>query len=149
MLARALGESSGATSYHLRQLARYGIVVDVTSRDNKHERWWELQSKIIEVHTATGSRRYSQAASEYRLRILERDAEATAQYLEDERILTAAWREASLVRNRTLLVTTKELNRLHDALDELLRPFWPENRAKPLLGARRVYVAIRLLPLRA
>ena len=32
MLARRYGESSGATSYHLRQLARYGFVEDDASR---------------------------------------------------------------------------------------------------------------------
>ena len=40
MLARDVGESSGATSYHLRQLARHGLVVEDTERGNAKERWW-------------------------------------------------------------------------------------------------------------
>jgi DNA-binding transcriptional ArsR family regulator len=147
-LARVLGESSGATSYHLRQLARYGIVVEVAIHGNKRKRWWKLQSRIIKVQTGTGSRAQSLAAAQYRLRILEQDAEVTAQYLEDEMTLSVPWREASLVRNRILLVTPKELVRLHDSLDELLKPFWPENRSAPPPAAKRVYVAIRTLPLR-
>lgn len=40
-LAERLGESSGATSYHLRQLAAHGFVEDDTSRGKGRERWWK------------------------------------------------------------------------------------------------------------
>lgn len=39
-LAAELGESSGSTSYHLRQLERHGFVKEVESRGTKRERWW-------------------------------------------------------------------------------------------------------------
>ncbi|WP_031085842.1 ArsR/SmtB family transcription factor [Streptomyces sp. NRRL WC-3549] len=39
-LAERLGESSGATSYHLRQLAAYGFVEDDPTRGKGRERWW-------------------------------------------------------------------------------------------------------------
>jgi DNA-binding transcriptional ArsR family regulator len=39
-LADRLGESSGATSYHLRQLATYGFVEDDPNRGKGRERWW-------------------------------------------------------------------------------------------------------------
>ncbi|WP_123739167.1 winged helix-turn-helix domain-containing protein [Salana multivorans] len=39
-LARALGESSGQTSYHLRQLERHGFVEDDPRRTGGRERWW-------------------------------------------------------------------------------------------------------------
>ena len=38
-VARALGESSGTTSYHLRLLARHGLVREVESA-SRRERWW-------------------------------------------------------------------------------------------------------------
>lgn len=40
-LAQRLGESSGATSYHLRQLAEYGFVEDDPERGKGRERWWK------------------------------------------------------------------------------------------------------------
>ncbi|WP_329229404.1 MULTISPECIES: winged helix-turn-helix domain-containing protein [unclassified Streptomyces] len=40
-LAERLGESSGATSYHLRQLATYGFVEDAPERGKGRERWWK------------------------------------------------------------------------------------------------------------
>jgi len=39
-LARALDESSGQTSYHLRQLERHGFVEDDPAHTGGRERWW-------------------------------------------------------------------------------------------------------------
>ncbi|WP_415947533.1 ArsR/SmtB family transcription factor [Streptomyces sp. KLOTTS4A1] len=39
-LAERLGESSGATSYHLRQLASAGLIEDDPERGKGRERWW-------------------------------------------------------------------------------------------------------------
>jgi DNA-binding transcriptional ArsR family regulator len=47
MLAERLGESSGATSYHLRQLATYGFVVDAPERGKGRERWWQAAEQGI------------------------------------------------------------------------------------------------------
>ncbi|MGW8765573.1 ArsR/SmtB family transcription factor [Streptomyces sp. NPDC055815] len=40
-LAERLGESSGATSYHLRQLAAHDFIVDDPTRGKGRERWWK------------------------------------------------------------------------------------------------------------
>lgn len=39
-LAQRLGLNSGATSYHLRQLAEYGLIEDDPERGSKRDRWW-------------------------------------------------------------------------------------------------------------
>ena len=46
-LGGELGESSGSTSYHLRQLAGAGLVVEDEGRGNGRERWWRA------AHSAT------------------------------------------------------------------------------------------------
>ncbi|NWF30117.1 helix-turn-helix transcriptional regulator [Streptomyces sp. PKU-EA00015] len=40
-LAEKFGESSGSTSYHLRQLAAHGFVEDDPGRGKGRERWWK------------------------------------------------------------------------------------------------------------
>ena len=40
-LAKALGESTGTTSYHLRLLAGTGFVTELRDRAKGRERWWE------------------------------------------------------------------------------------------------------------
>jgi DNA-binding transcriptional ArsR family regulator len=44
-LAAKLGESSGATSYHLRQLAAHGFIEDAPEHGKGRERWWKAVHK--------------------------------------------------------------------------------------------------------
>ena len=53
-LAARLGESSGATSYHLRQLAEYGFVEDDPKRGTGRERWWKSAYGSVRVDSASG-----------------------------------------------------------------------------------------------
>jgi DNA-binding transcriptional ArsR family regulator len=50
-LGAALGQSSGAMSYHLRQLAQYGFVVEDEGHSGGRERWWRSahRSTIIDA----------------------------------------------------------------------------------------------------
>ena len=41
-VARALGESAGTTSYHLRKLADLHLIEEVRERSAGRERWWRL-----------------------------------------------------------------------------------------------------------
>src|SRR3954464_4581626 len=45
-LGRAIGESSGSTSYHLRQLAAYGFVEEVEGGGTTRERWWRARHRL-------------------------------------------------------------------------------------------------------
>src|SRR5436190_1917741 len=50
-LGERLGESSGATSYHLRQLEKSGFVREDTTRGSGRERWWERVPESISIDT--------------------------------------------------------------------------------------------------
>jgi DNA-binding transcriptional ArsR family regulator len=41
-VARALGESTGTTSYHLRKLAEQHLIEEIPERSGGRERWWRL-----------------------------------------------------------------------------------------------------------
>jgi DNA-binding transcriptional ArsR family regulator len=45
-LAERFGESSGSTSYHLRQLDRFGFVVEDEDQRSKRERRWRAAAKF-------------------------------------------------------------------------------------------------------
>lgn len=49
-LGRLLGESSGQTSYHLRQLERFGFVEDDPEHTGGRERWWKPVGFSIDGH---------------------------------------------------------------------------------------------------
>lgn len=50
-LGERLGESSGATSYHLRQLERYGFVETCPDRGTGRERWWRRVEGRLTIST--------------------------------------------------------------------------------------------------
>ncbi|MFF9562682.1 ArsR/SmtB family transcription factor [Leifsonia sp. NPDC014704] len=52
MLAERLGESSGATSYHLRQLAKHDIIFEDTERGSGRERWWRMAPGGVTIGSA-------------------------------------------------------------------------------------------------
>lgn len=51
-LGRALGESSGSTSYHLRQLERFGFVGDDAEQPSGRERRWRALHDVTEFPLA-------------------------------------------------------------------------------------------------
>ncbi|NHN56435.1 helix-turn-helix transcriptional regulator [Calidifontibacter sp. DB0510] len=48
-LADRLGLNSGATSYHLRQLADAGLIEDDAERGNARDRWWRAAHRSTET----------------------------------------------------------------------------------------------------
>jgi DNA-binding transcriptional ArsR family regulator len=51
-LATRLGLNTGATSYHLRQLAQAGFVVDDPELGNARDRWWKAAHQSTTTDTA-------------------------------------------------------------------------------------------------
>ena len=45
-LAELLGTNTGATSYHLRQLAEVGLVVEDPDRGSGRQRWWQAAHDV-------------------------------------------------------------------------------------------------------
>lgn len=48
-VARRLDLNSGATSYHLRQLADHGFIEEATELGNKRDRWWRASTQMTSV----------------------------------------------------------------------------------------------------
>lgn len=48
-LGEIVSESSGSTSYHLRQLAKHGLVREVKGKGTARERWWERIPGAVSV----------------------------------------------------------------------------------------------------
>ena len=76
VLAQRLGESSGATSYHLRQLARYELIEEDSERSRGRERWWRRMEPMMQFDVERPDDEHVAAYSGLRATILERDDEA-------------------------------------------------------------------------
>ncbi|MBB5938776.1 ArsR/SmtB family transcription factor [Streptomyces zagrosensis] len=51
-VAKALGESTGTTSYHLRKLADLKLIAEIAERSTGRERWWK--SLMTDIFTPPG-----------------------------------------------------------------------------------------------
>jgi DNA-binding transcriptional ArsR family regulator len=51
-LAQRLGESTGTTSWHLRQLAEHGFIEEDPDRGTKRDRWWRARTRSTQLSVA-------------------------------------------------------------------------------------------------
>lgn len=114
LLARRLGESSGATSYHLRLLARYGYV-EAAPHAGKRERWWRYREREVTVPAEQASGTGRRILAE----LLSREAHALDRFLA-ERSRLAEWDEASFFLSRAHRLTAAELDELRCGIMSLL-----------------------------
>jgi DNA-binding transcriptional ArsR family regulator len=148
-LAERLGESSGATSYHLRQLEKHGLVREVDGKGTSRERWWERTPGSVNIGspeaTATPAGRSAATAIFRQMRYNEE--RMLGDFVEkgtDE--LTPEWHAAAAVSTFNTRLTSEQLAqfvRESMALTEkYLIPF--KNQTAP--GARPVHVVINAFP---
>jgi DNA-binding transcriptional ArsR family regulator len=123
MLARAMGESTGQTSYHLRQLERHGLVEEETGRGSARERWWvavgfSFGPEVAAGDADDGTRTAAQAVMHHQLRTRTARLQEWVDRMDDE---DPDWAAASLSNEVTTLLTASEVESLSDALAEVLR----------------------------
>lgn len=149
-LAEQLGESSGATSYHLRQLEKHGFVREDTTRGSGRERWWERVPRPIKLD-ATGFAPDSAEMVASGLIVSEwqrtRQTRLNAYLTHGIERIGPAWVEAggtSTANVQLTLEQTREITgKLQDVLDEYLAQF--RNQKTP--GARPVQIHVDVFPL--
>jgi DNA-binding transcriptional ArsR family regulator len=146
-LAQVLGESSGLMSYHLRQLARHGLVVEDTTRGKGRERWWKLAAAhFLFPEPADRTPEYEAELARVRDRILEVDATAVADFIANESSYPHEWRDASLFMTAVVHVTPDELMKLHADFGRVLEPWSRLDVGTRPPGALPVRCSIRAVP---
>jgi hypothetical protein len=145
MLARALAESSGATSYHLRELEKAGFVEDDPSHVHGRERWWRRTEPLVLVSSDPAEDTdYEAALGKLRSVLLARDEEAVARYFAVASDQPPEWQDATFLGGWNVFATPEEMRGFSKLivgeLDKLRRA--PEDRPPT---ARHVYVTFRSL----
>lgn len=116
MLARETGESSGQTSYHLRQLEKFGFVEEVPAKAKGRERWWSAVSFSYKSH-ADLSEDASRVLRQWSTDNIASDLRAA---LDRWPIESSGWREAQTSTSHTQSMTQEELAALTRELLEVL-----------------------------
>ncbi|HZC62316.1 MAG TPA: helix-turn-helix domain-containing protein [Streptosporangiaceae bacterium] len=145
--AGVVGLSPSATSYHLRALARAGLVEAAPGRGDGRERLWRITAGRYAVtgvaDLAPEGREALRALMES---LLAWDEVRVRRYLSQLDAEPPEWQDAALFMDSTLQVTAEELTALSQAVSELLEPYRKDRRADLPPGTRPVSVAIRALP---
>jgi len=146
-LARVTGESTGQTSYHLRQLERYGFVEDDPDKPAGRERWWravgfqvtpeELLDDDMRTETLALLRGHLASRAAFQLNWIERHREEPRE-----------WLDASTSAETSVRMTAAELKALTDELEEVLVRHARAAKAAKGDGAERriVRVSVDALP---
>jgi DNA-binding transcriptional ArsR family regulator len=137
--AELLGESSGTCSFHLRQLAKYGLVEEAGGGTGR-EKPWQAATMTTSWSTVPDSPELAAATSMLNTIVAERYFEQLTAWLDRAPADPLQWQEAALFGDFFLYVTADELTeigrRVHGLLDEYRdRQLRPELRPD---GARRV-----------
>jgi DNA-binding transcriptional ArsR family regulator len=122
-LAAIIGETSGATSYHLRALAAKDLIREIPDRGTARERWWERPKGRINLPGPDDSMSPAgRAAAEivtsefFRLRhqsLMEYLNRPTSEQPEE-------WRDAGLVMTTMLDLTPEQMLEVRRELSELV-----------------------------
>jgi DNA-binding transcriptional ArsR family regulator len=145
--AEVVGLSPSATSYHLRELARYGLVGEAPSRGDARERLW--RSAVESLSFDPGQQAGSEARAAERAIVeifVANELELVRDWLRRAPDEPKEWYDASWQSRSTLLVTAEELARLNEAVMNLLEPYVRRNRSDPPAGARTVSAYYTALP---
>jgi predicted ArsR family transcriptional regulator len=147
-LAEALGTNTGATSYHLRQLADVGLVTEDQSAGRGRERWWRAAHDMSswQRDAFAGDLDAMEAADWLDSNALHQfvtRAERWHRVRPDE---APAWRAAAGFSDYFLTLGTEQLSALTAELDTVIERYRALGESEPGPDARQVLLYLYAVP---
>ena len=119
-LAQRLGESSAATSYHLRQLAEFGFVVEAEGRGTGRERWWRSAHRSTYFDPGGHESDETRLLGEEYLRGVARAYAARMEaWVDALETVPAAWRDAGTMSDYRMELTPAQTKALVAQLEAI------------------------------
>ena len=145
-LGDRLGESSGSTSYHLRQLATFGFVEEVPGENTGRERWWRAMHRSTRwapealIDDPAGR----EVVEEMTHRLVAQQRRMLAAHAAEREELDDAWRTAASLNDWSLRLSPAALRELTGELNTVLGR-WRDEREED--GQPLVHILLDLFPL--
>jgi DNA-binding transcriptional ArsR family regulator len=150
-LGRAVGESSGATSYHLRQLAAYGFVEEVEGQGTARERWWRARHRMTSWEAAELVAQEGGSAVQDEMSRLQLQQHARVlQAWQDQRgALDPAWTAGASLNDYALRLRPAQARALASELSAVIDRWMDEHPADgPAESGDLVSVLLDVVPLK-
>src|SRR5262245_42970897 len=138
--ARAVGDTPSNCSYHLRALAKVGLVAADESTDARERPWRALVTGFDVTPGDAGEATITTL-------VMQRDQRLTRDFLARRDRVPKPWRDVAGLSTYTLKMTPEELHTLGERLDALIRPFIAATRNDPPPGAEQVHLGLHAFPL--
>jgi hypothetical protein len=146
-LARILGTNTGATSYHLRQLAEVGLVVEDIERGTARQRWWRAAHQMHQyvISDFEGDPDGAAAANWLSGEHVRLFAQAAEKWDAARSSFPPAWRDAAIRNDYLVTLAPDRLRALEIELNDVILRYRTEVPA-PEADARDVYVFVSAHP---
>jgi DNA-binding transcriptional ArsR family regulator len=145
--ARAIGDTPSNCSYHLRALAKAGLVAPDESTDGRERPWRALMTGFsVPLDAADPASPLGRQAMLIAALSVQRDQRLVREYLTRREKVPARWRDADQSGTYVLRLTPDELRDLGDRIDALIRPYISATREDAPTGAAQVHFAFHGFP---
>jgi DNA-binding transcriptional ArsR family regulator len=147
--AELTGESVASCSYHLRQLAKHGLVEEDEGGQGR-EKPWRATARFTEWPEHSDDPAVSAAADAVTMSAAEAYFEQLTRWVEDRADEPREWQEATQIGDQILYLTAAELTELGERMRELITPYegrWDDPERRPR-GARQVSIIRMAFPTR-
>lgn len=144
-LAEMLSTNTGATSYHLRQLAEVGLVVEEERPGSGRQRWWRAAHDMSSWRRSDYTEDPDASAAAVWLETFQvnRFVEVAEMWQHGVRREPEEWQDAGGVSDYVLTLTAGQMRELVDELEEVVERYVHRD---PSPGARRVNVYLAAVP---
>jgi DNA-binding transcriptional ArsR family regulator len=146
VIGEAVGISPSAASYHLRALARFGLVADAGGGTGRNRPWQAAGTGFMfepSEHVGPGAEAAVQLLS---AQLLARGEQETLAFIAGESSLDPDWRSASHIANATLNLTAEEAVEVVKQIDAVLAPYLRSSRTDAPTDAVPARLLLRLFP---
>lgn len=145
-LSPHVGASPSVVSWHLRHLARFGLVKDWDGMTSKRERGWQAAARGFRFEMSEDAEGQS-AARQLQSQMFAQYADQPLQWLQrDEPRLPVSWQRLAGMSNTRVMLTETELRDLEGSIEELIAPFVRRTKEEAPQGARSVRMMRYVLP---
>jgi DNA-binding transcriptional ArsR family regulator len=147
--AEVTGQSPSACSYHLRALAKWGLVAATDGRDRRERRWASGGRFVVGDHDMP--RRPDVVAAEHQLtaQVLQRATARALAWMDASDDEPKEWRDVTAISNAALRLTPEELSGLLGKIDALIAPYVASDRQADVPdGSRIVHLHLSAVPRR-
>lgn len=119
-LAARLALNSGATSYHLRQLAQHGFIEEDEGQGNRRDRWWRARHDMTSFLTENAEGDALDAGLAFQQAALNAHMQQMQAAHDGYSHLTPDWRKASSVSDHTIAMTAVGASELIARINALM-----------------------------